>query len=138
MQRISTEREQNKTWLGGKGDPLGIVQEVKIWPFKQMVYAQPSICPGEWDAQTPLGFWDLNRSPNLDPTTRPYNNHQKKRTCRIVDFAVLADHRVKLKESEKKDKYLDFAWELIKLWYVKMTEISIVIGTLSIGTKGLV
>ena len=45
--------------------------------------------------------------------TRPYNNQQKKkrkkRTCKIVDFAVLADHRVKLKESEKKDKYLDFA-----------------------------
>ena len=34
------------------------------------------------------------------------------RTCRIVDFAVLADHRVKLKESKKKDKYLDLAWEL--------------------------
>ena len=30
----------------------------------------------------------------------------KKRTCKIVDFAVLADHRIKLKESEKKDKYL--------------------------------
>ena len=31
-----------------------------------------------------------------------------------MDFAVLADHRVKLKKSEKKDKYLDFAWELKK------------------------
>ena len=31
------------------------------------------------------------------------------RTCRIVDFAVSADHRVKLKENEKKDKYLDLA-----------------------------
>ena len=29
---------------------------------------------------------------------------KKKRTCRIVDFAVPADHRVKLKESEKKGK----------------------------------
>ena len=26
---------------------------------------------------------------------------------KIVDFAVLADHRVKLKENEKKDIYLD-------------------------------
>ena len=24
-----------------------------------------------------------------------------------MDFAVLADHRIKLKENEKKDKYLD-------------------------------
>ena len=31
-----------------------------------------------------------------------------KRTCRIVDFAVPADLRVKLNENEKKDKYFDF------------------------------
>ena len=29
-----------------------------------------------------------------------------------MDFAVSADHRVKLKESEKKDKYLELAREL--------------------------
>ena len=29
--------------------------------------------------------------------------NKKKRTCRIVDSAFHADHRVKLKESEKKD-----------------------------------
>ena len=34
--------------------------------------------------------------------------------CRIVDFAVPADHRVKLKESEKKDTYLDLAWVIEK------------------------
>ena len=33
----------------------------------------------------------------------------KKRTCKNVDFAVPADHRIKLKECEKKDKYLDLA-----------------------------
>ena len=31
-----------------------------------------------------------------------------------MDFAVPADHRVKLKESEKKDKYMDFTWEFLK------------------------
>ena len=36
-------------------------------------------------------------------------NKKKKRTCKIVDFVVSADHRVKLKESEKKDKYLKLA-----------------------------
>ena len=39
---------------------------------------------------------------------------KKKKTCKIVDLAVPVDHRVKLKESEKKDKYLDLAWELKK------------------------
>ena len=36
--------------------------------------------------------------------TRLYNNQQKKkkRICRIVDIADPADHRVKLKESERR------------------------------------
>ena len=31
------------------------------------------------------------------------------RTNRIVDLAFLADYSVKIKQSEKRDKYLDFA-----------------------------
>ena len=49
-----------------------------------------------------------------------------------MDFAVPADHRVKLKESEIKDKYLDLAWELKKLRNMKMTMIPIVIDALGI------
>ena len=64
--------------------------------------------------------------------------NQKKRTCRIVDFAVPANHRVKLKESKKKVKYLDLARELKKLWKIKVTIIPIVIGALGTVTKGLV
>ena len=37
--------------------------------------------------------------------------NKKKRICKIVDFAVLADQRMNLKESEKKYKYLDLARE---------------------------
>ena len=37
-----------------------------------------------------------------------------KRICKIVDFAIPVDHRIKLKESEKKDKYLDLAREFKK------------------------
>ena len=40
--------------------------------------------------------------------------NKKKRTRKIVDFAVPADHRIKLKESEKEDKYLDLAREFLK------------------------
>ena len=50
----------------------------KKFKFEQMIYAQPSICPGEWDAPTPMGFWDTNGSLNLSETTRPYDNQQKK------------------------------------------------------------
>ena len=62
--------------------------------------------------------------------------NQKKRTCKIVDFAVPADHRIKLKECEKKDTYLDLARELKKLWNMKVTIIPIVIGAFGIETKG--
>ena len=31
-----------------------------------------------------------------------------------MDFAVPPSHRMKMKECEKRDKYLDFAWELKK------------------------
>ena len=42
-----------------------------------------------------------------------------KRICKIVDFAVPADHRINLKESEKKDKYLDLAREQTLLFTIK-------------------
>ena len=48
-----------------------------------------------------------------------------------------ADHRIKLKECEKKDKYLDLARESKKLWNMKMTIIPIVIGAFGTVTKGL-
>ena len=32
------KRVQDDAWLCGKGDPLGIVQEIKIYPDYQMVY----------------------------------------------------------------------------------------------------
>ena len=40
--------------------------------------------------------------------------NKKKRICKIIDFAVPVDHRINLKESEKKDEYLDLARELKK------------------------
>ena len=55
---------------------------------------------------------------DLSQKTRSYNNNKKKikkeRICKIVDFAVPADHRIKLKECEKKHKYFDLARELKK------------------------
>ena len=63
--------------------------------------------------------------------------NKKKKICKIVDFAVLANHRIKLKECEKRDKYLDLARELKKLWNMKVTIIPIVIGAFGMVTKGL-
>ena len=104
-----------------------------------MVYAQPSTCLRKWHTQTPTGLWHTNGSPNLGQKTKPYNNQQKKKkkTCKIVDFAAPADHRIKLKECEKRDKYLDLARELKKLCNMKVTIIPIVISAFGTVTKGL-
>ena len=80
----------------------------------------------------------INGSPNPGQKTRLNNNQQKKRTYKIVDFAVPADNRMKLKECEKKDKYLNLARELKKkLWNMQVTIIPIVIGAFGTVTKGL-
>ena len=77
----------------------------------------------------------------LNKETKPNNNNnkkkkrKKKRTCRIMDFAFRADHGVKLKECEKRDKYLDLAKERKNLWNIKVTIIPIVIGALGTVTK---
>ena len=86
-------------------------------------------------------LWDFEiQTDHLISARRPdliiINN--KERTCRIVEFAVWADHRVKLKENEKRDKYLDLARESKKLWNRKVKVKPIVIGALGIVTKGWV
>ena len=53
-----------------------------------------------------------------------------------MDFTVLADHRIKLKECEK-NMYSDLARELKKLWNMQVTIILIVIGAFGTVTKGL-
>ena len=44
---------------------------------------------------------------------------------------------IELKECEKKDKYLDLARELRKLWNMQVTIITNVIGAFGTVTKGL-
>ena len=81
------------------------MQEIEILPYERVVYAQPEIRPTEGDAQCSQGFWDKNRSPNPDQTTRRRDNQQKKN---LPNSGLYRLGRVKLKESEKRNKYLDF------------------------------
>ena len=49
-----------------------------------------------------------------------------------MDFAVPADHRVKLKESEKKDKYLELTREFFKKYIRKQwTAVSTLLGLIT-------
>ena len=54
-----------------------------------------------------------------------------------TDLDVPADHRINLMECEKKDKYLDLARELEKLWIMKVAIVPIVIDAFGAITKGL-
>ena len=85
-----------------------------------------------WDLDIKMDHLILARKPDLLIIN---NNNKKKRICKIVDFA---DHRIKLKECEVKDKYLDLARESKKkLWNMKVTIIPIVIVAFGTVTKGL-
>ena len=80
-------------------------------------------------------LWNFNiQTDQLIPARRADLIIIKKKKKRIF-FAVPADHRINLKESEKKDKYL--ARELKKLWNMKVTIVPIVIGAFDTVTKGL-
>ena len=109
------------------------MQKVLIWPYEQMTYAQPRIRLGEKRTKFSevLRYLISARRPGLVIVDK------KKRTRRIVDFTGPSDHREKLKESKKKDKYLDLARELKKLRNMKVTVIPMVIGALDTVTKGL-
>ena len=55
-----------------------------------------------------------------------------------MDIEVLAHHKVKTKENEKGDKYLNLDKELKKLWCMRITVIPTVISALGTVPKGVV
>ena len=76
-----------------------------------------------WEAELQTDHQISSRRPDLvivkkkkKKKKRKKKKKKKKRTDRIVDFSVLADHRVKLKESEKRNKYQDLARKLKKTY----------------------
>ena len=60
-----------------------------------------------------------------------------RRTCYQVDFVILTDHRVKIKENEKLNKYPNLARGLKILWKIKVMVIAIVIEALETISKKL-
>ena len=70
-------------------------------------------------------------------TNNNNNNNKKREFVKLSTLLSPADHGINLKESEKKDKYLDLARELKKLWNMKVTIVPIVIGALGTISKEL-
>ena len=102
-----------------------------------MVYAQTWICSRKWDAKNSLGFWDTNRSPNPAQTTRHCDDGQQKKKDSLPYSIITTNHKVRIKESKRRSRYLKLAKELRKSWNTRVTVISIVISTLGMVSKGL-
>ena len=90
-----------------------------------------------WDFDILTDHQILARRPDVIIINKKKKNKKKKESAKFFDFAVPADHIIKLKECEKEDKYLDLARELKNLWNMKVTIIPIVIATFGTITKGL-
>ena len=84
--------------------------------------------------------WDINGPSNLGQT--PSDSQKKKKSEEnLLNTELYRSWRSQdktEKKSEKRDKYLDHARELKKLWNMKVTVIPIKIDALSTVTKGLV
>ena len=66
-------------------------------------------CVPENETHKLLWDFEIQTDHLIDLVIINLKEKEKIRTHRIVSFAVPAEHRVKLKENEKKDKYLDLA-----------------------------
>ena len=88
-----------------------------------------------------LGDFEIKTDHLISPR-RPdqikVNNPPLKKLAQLWTLLFQLDHRVKLKEREKKDKYQDLARGFKKVWNVKVTMIPILISALGAVTKGLI
>ena len=91
------------------------MQKKLIWLYEYLVHApQGTVLKNE----TQKLLWDFEiQTDHLISVGRPdpeiANKKEKKKNCNcwIVDFTVSEDHKVKIKESEKRNKFLDLARE---------------------------
>ena len=99
-----------------------VAQVIEIWPYYQIVRAQTDPV---LDNETRKILRDFEiQIDHLIPTRRSKLGVIKNKPRCIVNFAV------KIKESEKRDRYFKFTKELKNLWNMKVTVISIIIGAL--------
>ncbi len=60
-----------------------------------------------------------------------------RKTCNIIDIAILGDAGIVEKEKEKVEKYLDLRRWVARLWNVKAKVVPIVVGALGAVTPNL-
>ena len=79
------------------------MQTTNIEPYCQNAYVQTRNSNRKWKVHKSLRLWDTNRLSKS--TRRPYLVLATKKniTCQLVNLAVQADPRFKVKESQKLD-----------------------------------
>ena len=116
------------------GDPRGNVQKFKFDHTNKWNMHNPTTA---LENDTHELLWDFDiHTDHLISVRRPdfiIINKKENRICKIVDFAIPADHSIRLKECKKKDKFLVFArelkknyetwkWRLYQLWLVLLAQ----------------
>ena len=61
--------------------------------------------------------------------------NKKRRTCKIIYFAVPGDSKIEVKEKEKIEKYQDLRRELQKIRYARVKIIPLGLGSLVVIPK---
>ena len=87
-----------------------IDQAMKWYIHKPAPFLENDTLKLLWDFDIQMDHLISARRPDLIKI----NKKKKKKNCKIVDFAVPADHIINMKECEKRDKYVDLARELKK------------------------
>ena len=126
--------------LGGKGDPLRTVKEIKILTVnKKNMHSLESVLENEthevlWDFEIQTGHQITVKIPELIIV----NKIIIERTCWIVDLTILADHWVKIKRKLKGEISIWTLTEPKKLCNTKVKVITIVIDALGTILLGIV
>ena len=71
--------------------------------------------PWELDTHNSIGFRFTNRSANSGQKKDIGITYKKKWPCRIVDFGVPVDYKVKIKQKRKQNKYFKLTPKLKKI-----------------------
>ena len=82
-----------------------------------------------WDFSIQTDHVIEARSPDLVVVDK------KDRSCKIIDFAVPGDSRIKEKEKDKIEKYQDLGKKLQKIWNAKLKIKPLVVGSLGAMPK---
>ena len=98
---------------------LNFVYATKIYMHKPKWHLQNETHKIQWNFEVQIDLLIPARRPDfawiIKEKKKTKGKREKRRTCRIVDLAVHVDYKVKIKESEKRHRYLNLAscgiWE---------------------------